>query len=56
MDEKKVFISYSRDDKEIVFPLVERLKKDVGDVFWIDLDGVECGAQYEKIKIGRAHV
>ena len=51
MDEKKVFISYSRDDKEIVFPLVERLKKDVGDVFWIDLDGVECGAQYEKIII-----
>ena len=44
--EKKVFISYSRADSAVVFPLVERLQKAVGDVFWMDLDGIESGAQF----------
>ena len=44
--EKKVFISYSRADSAVVFPFVERLQKAVGDVFWMDLNGIESGDQF----------
>jgi hypothetical protein len=43
---KKVFISYSRADSAIVFPFVEKLQKAVGDVFWMDLNGIESGDQF----------
>lgn len=49
--EKKVFISYSRADSAVVIPFVERLQKDVGDVFWIDLNGIESGAQFVDVII-----
>jgi hypothetical protein len=51
MVEKKVFISYSRADSAVVFPLVERLQKAVGDVFWMDLDGIESGDQFVDVII-----
>jgi len=51
MVEKKVFISYSRADSAVVFPLVERLQKAVGDVFWKDLDGIESGDQFVDVII-----
>ena len=51
MDEKKVFISYSRDDFDIVRSLVERLTKDVGNVFWMDLEGIESGSQFDEVII-----
>ena len=49
--DKKVFISYSRADSPIVFSLVEKLKNAVGDVFWIDLNGIESGDQFVKVII-----
>ena len=51
LNEKKVFISYSRADSAVVFPLVERLQKAVGDVFWMDLNGIESGDQFVEIII-----
>lgn len=49
--EKKVFISYSRADSAVVFPFVEKLQKEVGDVFWMDLNGIESGDQFVDIII-----
>ena len=51
LSEKKVFISYSRADSAVVFPLVERLQKAVGDVFWMDLNGIESGDQFVDVII-----
>lgn len=45
----KVFISYSRADKAVVYPLVERLQKDVGARFWVDLKGIESGSKFEEV-------
>jgi hypothetical protein len=41
-----VFVSYSRADKKIVYPLVEKLQKEVGTKFWLDLNGIESGDQF----------
>ena len=43
---RKVFVSYSRADKDKVFPLVKTLEKGVGAKFWIDLEGIESTAQF----------
>ncbi len=32
----RIFISYKRKDKEIVFPLKERTEKAIGEPCWID--------------------
>ena len=45
-EERKVFVSYSRADKDKVLPLVKNLEKSVGTKFWIDLDGIESTAQF----------
>ena len=42
-----VFISYSRHDKEAVFPLVEQINKALNVECWIDLEGIESGEQFE---------
>ena len=42
-EERKVFVSYSRRDKEKVFPLVKDLEKSLGCKFWIDWTGIESG-------------
>lgn len=49
--ERKVFVSYSRADTEIVFPLVERLERESGIRFWIDREGIESAAQFEEVII-----
>jgi len=43
-----VFISYSRDDKALVMPLVERINREVNTDCWIDLTGIESGAKFER--------
>ncbi|MCQ2102662.1 MAG: TonB family protein [Fibrobacter sp.] len=48
---KKVFVSYSRADKDVVFPIVKRLQENVGDFFWIDLNGIESGDQFVDVII-----
>lgn len=48
---KKVFISYKRQDKQQVLPIVERIKIETGIDCWIDLDGIESGDQFQNIII-----
>lgn len=47
----KIFISYKRDDKDIVFPIVEEIKNRTGVECWIDLEGIESGDQFQNIII-----
>ncbi len=42
-----IFISYSREDKAIVLPFIDKINKEVGTQCWIDLDGIESGEQFE---------
>ena len=42
-----VFISYSRDDKALVMPLVERINQAINTNCWIDLTGIESGVKFE---------
>ncbi len=42
MDEKKIFISYSRKDKDSVGTIVDRIEAELQkDCCWIDVDGIE---------------
>jgi len=45
----QMFISYKRVNKDIVFPIVEEIKRKLGISPWIDLEGIESGAQFSKI-------
>lgn len=42
-----IFISYSRQDKDKVLPIVEQIKNKVGVDCWIDMTGIESGEQFE---------
>ena len=44
-----IFISYSRHDKDIVFPFVERIEKELNTTCWIDYEGIESGSQFEDV-------
>ena len=44
---KKIFISYSRKDKEVVLPLVQSVEKTVGEICWVDYDGIESGTRFD---------
>ena len=46
---KPIFISYSRYDKNIVFPFVKRIEQDLNTTCWIDYDGIESGSQFEEM-------
>lgn len=46
-----IFISYSRHDKEIVFPFVKRINEEFNTVCWIDYNGIESGSQFEDVII-----
>ena len=46
-----VFISYSRRDKEMVLPLVKDIEAKSHTHCWIDLQGIESGAQFEDVII-----
>lgn len=45
--DNRVFISYSRKDKDQVFAIVEWLQKSLGIKCWIDINGIESGQQFE---------
>lgn len=46
----KIFISYSRLDKEKVYPFVAEIEKRIGQKCWIDLNGIESSDEFvEKI-------
>lgn len=44
---KKIFISYKRADKDIVMPIVDRINSELGEICWIDLDGIETNSIFE---------
>ena len=44
-----VFVSYTRADKDIVFPFVAQLEKELHIRCWIDLSGIETGDQFEDV-------
>lgn len=46
MDDRKIFISYSRKDQEMVFDIVKRIEHQVGVKCWIDINGIESGQQF----------
>ena len=47
----KIFISYKRQDKKKVFPIVDEIKKQTGIDCWIDLNGIESGDQFQNVII-----
>lgn len=42
-----LFVSYSRFDKDVVIPFIERLEKELNIQCWIDLEGIKSGDQFE---------
>ena len=47
----QIFVSYSRHDKNVVFPFVEKLNEELHLNCWIDLEGIESGEQFEDVII-----
>ena len=46
---KPIFVSYSRLDKDIVFPFVKRIEQELNTICWIDSEGIESGSQFEEV-------
>lgn len=51
VQEKKIFISYKRKDKDIVFPIVDEIRNKIGVNCWIDMEGIESGDQFQNVII-----
>ena len=47
----KIFISYKRQDKDKVLPIIEEIKQKTGVDCWIDLEGIESGDQFQNVII-----
>lgn len=47
----QIFVSYKRHDKDIVFPIVENIKRNTGVDCWIDVEGIESGDQFQNVII-----
>lgn len=47
----RIFISYKRQDKASVFPIVEEIKRNAGVECWIDIEGIEEGDQFHDVII-----
>lgn len=45
----RIFISYKRADKDLVFPLKDKIEAATGERCWIDLEGIESDAQFANI-------
>ena len=48
---ERIFISYKRANKDIVFKIKDDIEKNVGERCWIDLDDIECDAQFVDVII-----
>ena len=51
IEDNVIFISYSRNDKSLVYPIVEQIEKELGIKCWIDLNGIKSGEEFEEIII-----
>lgn len=47
----RIFISYKRVDKDMVFPIKDAIESEIGEKCWIDLDGIESDAQFKNVII-----
>lgn len=47
----RIFISYKRVDKEVVFAIKDRIEAALGERCWIDLDGIESDAEFMSVII-----
>ena len=47
----RIFISYKRTDKEVVFKIKDRVENATREKCWIDLDGIECDAMFKSVII-----
>lgn len=47
----KIFISYKRQDKDKVFPIVGEINQKTGVDCWMDLEGIESGDQFQNVII-----
>lgn len=47
----QIFISYKRDDLNLVWSIKENIEKKTGENCWIDLDGIESDAQFANVII-----
>lgn len=45
----RIFISYQRVDKEKVFKIKDQIESALGEMCWIDLDGIESDAQFKNV-------
>ena len=45
----RIFISYKRADKNLVFPIKDKIEAVTGEKCWIDLDGIESDAQFVNV-------
>lgn len=45
----RIFISYKRADKDIVFPIKDKIEAAIGEKCWIDLAGIESDAQFVEV-------
>lgn len=48
---KKIFISYKRLDKSKVLTIAEEIKRRTGLEYWIDVEGIESGDQFQNVII-----
>ena len=46
---REVFISYSREDKVLVHSFAKTISMAIDNECWIDLDGIESGAEFEDV-------
>ena len=51
MEKSRIFISYKRDNKEVVFKIKDDIEKNVGEKCWVDFDGIESDAQFVNVII-----
>ncbi|MCI5490852.1 MAG: toll/interleukin-1 receptor domain-containing protein [Prevotellaceae bacterium] len=48
---ERIFISYKRVDKEMVFRIKDQIEVALDEKCWIDLDGIESDAQFANVII-----
>lgn len=47
----QIFISYKRDDLDMVWSIKDKIEKQTGENCWIDLEGIESDAQFANVII-----
>ena len=50
-NKRPIFISYSRQDLDRVKSIVRKIEHETGIKCWIDLNGIESGAQFQEVII-----